>query len=155
MNHLKKYNNKKTNSYNPTHRTSRSTVRAHHQAIRVVLAMDPLTRSDGSIQQVCPPTTLDEVFQAMFEYIDRLFRVVRPTKLLYLAVGKLLFRIDWFSVEMHAAVLIPSSNVHVSLIRSFSSLIFERACTDGVAPRAKMNQQRSWRFKAAKNAKMQ
>jgi 5'-3' exonuclease len=48
---------------------------------------------------VCPPTTFDEVFQAMFEYIDRLFRIVRPTKLPYLAVGKLLVRIDWFSVD--------------------------------------------------------
>jgi len=64
----------------------------------------------------------------IFNYTERIVNMIRPRKLLFLAVGK--------SGTVDA--------VRTNLIN---------ICTDGVAPRAKMNQQRSRRFRTAQEAK--
>lgn len=79
------------------------------------------------------PATEDEMMIDIFEYIDRIFTMVRPRKLLYMAIGRTT------SFYLHSVVL-----------RSSHTLCGK----DGVAPRAKMNQQRSRRFRAAQEERI-
>lgn len=87
------------------------------------------------------PTTFNEVFQCMFDYIDRLFVMVRPRKLLYMAIGEVL-----------SLLMVQTVNRWLLCMILLVILSFWKQLADGVAPRAKMNQQRSRRFRAAKDA---
>lgn len=79
----------------------------------------------------------------MFDYIDRLFNMVRPRKLLFMAIGLCSFL--GFDLRLFF--------MFFSLLAMLIRFVFwVLNCVDGVAPRAKMNQQRSRRFRAAKDA---
>ena len=55
------------------------------------------------------PTTFSEVFQCMFDYIDRLFVMVRPRKLMYMAIGT-------FFMNLYADYSAPTIFLPISII---------------------------------------
>ena len=73
----------------------------------------------------------------IFAYLDRIVDIVRPRQVLYMAIGT----IDLF--------LLVTNHCNCGM---FSTCFTNDAVLDGVAPRAKMNQQRSRRFRAAQLA---
>ncbi|KAL9599204.1 MAG: hypothetical protein Q9219_003985 [cf. Caloplaca sp. 3 TL-2023] len=80
-----------------------------------------------------PPANEEEMMLAVFNYTDRVVNMVRPRKLLLIAVGT--FEIKKIS-DLRATFPL------------WTATLFH-----GVAPRAKMNQQRSRRFRSAQEAK--
>ena len=76
------------------------------------------------------PKDEEEMMLEVFRYTDRVVNMVRPRKILMIAVGK-------------SFIL----NLPLS-----AKLLLTVAFPDGVAPRAKMNQQRSRRFRSAQDA---
>jgi 5'-3' exoribonuclease 2 len=64
----------------------------------------------------------------VFKYTERVVNMVRPRKLLFMAIGEFTFPFMSFSISIYLSQ------------------------SDGVAPRAKMNQQRSRRFRTAREA---
>lgn len=105
----------------------------------------------------------------MFDYIDRLFGIVRPRKLLYMAIGEpsrkpfiqfctsfLLPRLIISCgqcIKLRDARCVDSRDAD-SLEGGAMMTISTFRPADGVAPRAKMNQQRSRRFRAAQDAEL-
>ena len=109
-----------------------------------------------------PPTTEEEMMLAIFKYTDRVVNMVRPRKLLMIAVGMCKMQASTSTsacVSLWTAVLseesLKSSRGYSPAMQNtcFCVFMLTSVCTDGVAPRAKMNQQRSRRFRSAQEAK--
>ena len=83
------------------------------------------------------------MYVEIMKYIDRLFNIVRPRRILYMAIGALPCAIHWRRSQVALSQLLNCRDVCCCVLNTMA---------DGVAPRAKMNQQRSRRFRAAQDA---
>lgn len=91
------------------------------------------------------PTTEAEVFVNIFDYIDRLFAIVRPRKLLYMAIDGVAPRESPRLTALRPRTLDPAAPA-IAALHGYPS----RRCYFHPAG-AKMNQQRSRRFRAAQD----
>jgi hypothetical protein len=46
------------------------------------------------VHQASPPETFEDLFNNIFDYVDNLFSIVRPRKLLYMAIGETVLQLD-------------------------------------------------------------
>ncbi|KAL2328421.1 hypothetical protein Fmac_021848 [Flemingia macrophylla] len=95
-------------------------------------------------QNIPLPTTFEDVFSNVFNYIDRLVESVRPGKLLYMAI----VYSELVPIQAYKSFLSCSIENRKFICSNNEGLRF--SYIDGVAPRAKMNQQRRGRFQTAK-----
>ena len=90
--------------------------------------------------------------QSISIFFYRIFSIVRPRKLLYMAIdgvvrGTLLvYLLICYKIYIYFSILLIYDNIYECLSLIFSFLL--------QAPRAKMNQQRSRRFRASKETKL-
>lgn len=98
-----------------------------------------------------PNTKLTEqqMIVKVFNYLEKLFQIVQPKKLLFMAIDGALKLPACSSQGACFTVKIGVTASLANMKHRFLSLAWSYVCI-GVAPRAKMNQQRSRRFKAAK-----
>jgi 5'-3' exoribonuclease 2 len=87
----------------------------------------------------------------IFEYTERVVAMVRPRKLLFMAIGQSRLTsscLDFCAPQAYPPALPCPATLLTDCLHT-RCLFF---CADGVAPRAKMNQQRSRRFRASQEA---
>ncbi|RUS15233.1 putative 5-3 exonuclease [Jimgerdemannia flammicorona] len=88
------------------------------------------------------PASEEEMMIEIFEYMDRIVAMVRPRKILYMAIGK----------PKNVYENFPSLFILTIGLPPFS---ISPTHADGVAPRAKMNQQRSRRFRSSQLSRIE